>query len=351
MAVRIGPQIAIVDNASGADPSELPRIARALEKQVNLHFSRPPPYGYGIGCRVRVVTPAKPLGLKEWELGLFREPDIESALGYHSVTDYGRPLMKVFPMLDAGDGVHWSVTASHEILETLADPGLYRSSQDWYNRFLSIEVADPVERDVYEINGVQVSNFVLPSYFEPPIEYAKMPLDHMGLIKEPFEIRPGGYQLYWTSTQWKEAVSAVPKRAFRAGLSKIVGRNAQRKAKAAPYVYSGVLIRVVDGDTVILKINQIYTQDIDFGFYVTDAISVSKTTEQRFRLRGINAPELATAEGRLAKAALEALLSSTPTITIRSYKTDRYGRWLCDLAVGGLDVASEMVRLGQALRV
>jgi hypothetical protein len=54
----------------------------------------------------------------------------------------------------------WSRGWSHEIVETLVDP-------DLTNRWaLGLrEVGDPVENVTYSLDGVQVSDFVFPSYF------------------------------------------------------------------------------------------------------------------------------------------------------------------------------------------
>jgi len=77
--------------------------------------------------------------------------------------------------------------------------------------------------------------------------------------------------------------------------------------------HCGVVTRIVDGDT----------------FYVSGL-------PERVRLADINAPELSTAEGQRAKAALEALLLGRWVCLDMDdlYKTDRYGRFI---AVAYLD--------------
>jgi endonuclease YncB( thermonuclease family) len=69
------------------------------------------------------------------------------------------------------------------------------------------------------------------------------------------------------------------------------------------------------------------------------------------RIYGIDAPELKTPAGPLAKLALIRLLS-TSKITIAfpaGHKRDAFGRLLCTVISNGLDVATEMLRLGQAV--
>jgi micrococcal nuclease len=87
------------------------------------------------------------------------------------------------------------------------------------------------------------------------------------------------------------------------------------------YIYKSELIRVVDGDTVELMIDQ--------GF--------SDFTEQKMRLYGIDAPEMRTEAGKEAKAwlwealqPLEAIYVQTIQLSTKA-KRDKYGRFLAVL--------------------
>ena len=87
------------------------------------------------------------------------------------------------------------------------------------------------------------------------------------------------------------------------------------------YIYKAELIRVVDGDTVDLV--------IDLGF---DTLK-----RERFRLYGIDAPEMRTAEGKAAKKwlwdalqPLEAIYVQTIQLATKA-KRDKYGRFLAVL--------------------
>jgi micrococcal nuclease len=87
------------------------------------------------------------------------------------------------------------------------------------------------------------------------------------------------------------------------------------------YIYKAELIRVVDGDTVELLIDQ--------GF--------SNFTKQTMRLYGIDAPEMRTAAGKEAKAWLWEALQPLEAIYIETLqhktkaKRDKYGRFLAVL--------------------
>jgi micrococcal nuclease len=87
------------------------------------------------------------------------------------------------------------------------------------------------------------------------------------------------------------------------------------------YIYKAELIRVVDGDTVDLI--------IDLGF--------DTLRKERFRLYGIDAPEMNTAAGKEAKAWLIGVLGPYGAIYVQTIqlstqaKRDKYGRFLAVL--------------------
>ena len=86
------------------------------------------------------------------------------------------------------------------------------------------------------------------------------------------------------------------------------------------YIYKSELIRVVDGDTVDLI--------VDLGF--------DTFRHERFRLYGIDAPEMRTKEGKEAKKWLEDALMPLESIYVQTIqlstkaKRDKYGgSWRC----------------------
>lgn len=84
------------------------------------------------------------------------------------------------------------------------------------------------------------------------------------------------------------------------------------------FEYNAVLDRVVDGDTVDLR--------IDLGFEITHKI--------RVRLLGIDAPERFTDEGKAATAALNGLLEGEQLVVrTRKDRKGKYGRYLADIDV------------------
>lgn len=106
------------------------------------------------------------------------------------------------------------------------------------------------------------------------------------------------------------------------------------------YTYAATLKGVVDSDTIDVRI------DVGFGIRLYD----------RLRFRGINAPEISTSEGKLAKKFLEDYLKPSPMFIIRTYKQkeEMYGRWLADIFIlkGSTDpyqIAAEGEFLNQKL--
>jgi hypothetical protein len=94
----------------------------------------------------------------------------------------------------------WTVTLSHEILEMLADPSgnrlvaAYHPNPAQRGRRVQylLEVCDPCLSRWYSVNGVPVSDFVTPQYFDP-VRVPGMRYSFTGSLVEPRHILEGGY--------------------------------------------------------------------------------------------------------------------------------------------------------------
>lgn len=124
-------------------------------------------------------------------LVILDDADQANALGYHD-EDTAGPYARVFAVDCEKAGVAVSSCASHELLEALADLSCTRWAQAPDGRLFAVEVCDPVESDGYNIAGVDVSNYVLPSYFDPN---GHRPYDVLGYLTEPFQVGSGGYAI------------------------------------------------------------------------------------------------------------------------------------------------------------
>lgn len=105
-----------------------------------------------------------------------------------------------------------------------------------------------------------------------------------------------------------------------------------------PYVYSATVERVVDGDTVHLNLQKVFSFPIDFGFHIIDTVELKKSATIDFRLARINAPELDDPDPKVRAKALEAkaeltrLLGLGPLV-VQTSKEDKYRRWLAQINV------------------
>lgn len=96
------------------------------------------------------------------------------------------------------------------------------------------------------------------------------------------------------------------------------GIIASSRKEADLFTYKAFVERVVDGDTLIVK--------IDLGF--------ETRVRQYLRLRGIDAPELDTPEGKKARDFVVRELSRVPHIILTSSRSDKYDRYLADVFYG-----------------
>jgi hypothetical protein len=173
----------------------------ALQTQVSRDFATT----WGIDAEVRTTEePAE----EDEPLYLLDDASQADALGFHARTSWERPCGFVFvrPCLEVGDS--WQATASHELLEMLADPLINLAAEGVHHgrpALFALEVCDPVENDEYEIGGVAVSNFVLPTWFvSGPLPDDSL-VDFLGRLTDPFTLSPGGYASYCTELgRWQQ---------------------------------------------------------------------------------------------------------------------------------------------------
>jgi hypothetical protein len=118
----------------------------------------------------------------------------------------------------------WTLTASHEILELLCDPfgNELRPAESLKQgqgivEYL-VEVCDPSEavNFSYRINGVVVSDFYFPSFFDPVAD-PRASYSFTGAVRKPLEVREGGY-LSWRnpvdSHWWQQTWFGTPQPSF-----------------------------------------------------------------------------------------------------------------------------------------
>lgn len=181
------PAIACLDLAT-TPFGDFDKLVSALQSFIDSHFAPV----WGTPAKL-AVTPGPDLPPGRWALVFLDDADAAGALGYHDLTPDGFPLGKVFvkTTIDAGDVV--SVTASHELAEMLADPGAQLCATGPHDLIYAYEVADAVESESFAIDGIEMTNFVYPSWFESFWRAGSRKFDHLGTCRRPFQVRPRGY--------------------------------------------------------------------------------------------------------------------------------------------------------------
>jgi micrococcal nuclease len=105
------------------------------------------------------------------------------------------------------------------------------------------------------------------------------------------------------------------------------------------FTYRAFVTTVIDGDTIVA--------DVDLGFGVC-------MRDQRFRLLGINAPELrgpSKAAGQAASQVLKALIEDK-WIILKTHKDskEKWGRWLAEAWLNDDCINERMINEGHAVR-
>jgi hypothetical protein len=191
-------QIALGTRSAHIKSADLHPLAAALNKQARLHVA---PI-WTVSGQVTVLEDPE------------RVPDGVSPIilmdqvphGMHGVHTFANGLP--YAVVLAAD--HWSLAVSHEFVEMLVDPTGSKTmpgrkmhivdgvAQDLEDRVdYVLEVCDPVEdrRYAYKIDGVLVSDFYTPHYFDD-VASANVRYSYSGKLKRPREVGPRGY-LSW----------------------------------------------------------------------------------------------------------------------------------------------------------
>jgi hypothetical protein len=164
-------------------------LVKALQKFLDLHFV--PVWGYP--AKLIAYPDLKSIPADQWQFLFIDDADTAGALGYHDLTKDGQPVSKIFVKTTLADGQLVSVTACHELAEMMIDPGAQLWAQKPDGAFIAYEMSDPVEEQTFDIDGITMSNFVFPSYFEPWHKPKSVKFDYLGKLTKPFQIASGGY--------------------------------------------------------------------------------------------------------------------------------------------------------------
>lgn len=130
-----------------------------------------------------------------WSLVMLDDADAADALGYHDLTKDGYPISKVFVKTTLAGGEKISTTACHELAEMLVDPAANLWAQHPKGAMFAYEMCDACEEEEFLIDGIAMSDFVTPAYFEGFRAPGSARFDYLKIIKHPFQILHGGYAI------------------------------------------------------------------------------------------------------------------------------------------------------------
>lgn len=182
-------KVAIVDTTGRIPFVQLQIATVAFQIQVSQHLQ---PH-WLVDAELTAYITQDEIPADAWPV-LIKEALAIDVYGYHSVDANKKP----FAVLKYRDD--WTHTVSHELMEMLVDPYGDRVlsgevfAENAGEEQILVEVADPSQNISfgYDINGIRVSDFYFPAYFEPyKIEGKRY--SYTGIITEPRTLADGGY--------------------------------------------------------------------------------------------------------------------------------------------------------------
>lgn len=235
--------LALVSESDHVPPSALGVVAAALQVQV-LRDLTP---AWGITATVDAFDRLDQVPITYYPM-IIRDDLPVNAAGIHLDRDF-----TPYALIEVSN--RWTLTASHEALEMLVDPFGNRlhaadsiKSDQGRVEYL-VEVCDPSEGVAfsYRINGVVVSDFYTPEFFDP-VDNDRVVYSFTGAVRRPREVLRGGYLSWRDPTNrhwWQQRWFGTPQATFH-DLGVLTGTESPRRwldrqaMKARPEAYTGV---------------------------------------------------------------------------------------------------------------
>jgi len=215
-------RVALVSQSSQIDFVALSKAANAINLQVSRDFM---PI-WGVSATVVALPDEAAITPGLWPVYIVDVVGLNGALGFH-LNAHNQPFARVQA------GSTWTLTASHEVLEMLADPSGNRlvsatsveivddEVRDGDGKFeYLVEVCDPSEdaANAYLIDSVLVSDFYTPRYFDPVAAVA-VRYSYSGKIRRPRQLLPNGY------LSWINPITQTLQQARAFGAPEIIDRG------------------------------------------------------------------------------------------------------------------------------
>jgi Domain of unknown function (DUF4062) len=188
-------RVAVKNESTMVSDEEVTAVMAALQTQVRRDFAPV----WGVDAELTFIAKHAEAPPGSWKLVIEDDPRYPGAVCYHTLTDEGLPEVRVAVRAAKQAQWEWTMGASHDLLEMLANPRLnltiFDSADGRKGRLYIREICDPVSsaRLAYQIDGATVSNFVYPAWFESFRKPGSTQFDHRGHVNAAFEVAPGSY--------------------------------------------------------------------------------------------------------------------------------------------------------------
>jgi hypothetical protein len=218
------PTIVCVNHATVPLGVDFAALVAAMQVYVDEHVA--PVWG----------TPAKLVRGKDLKTGKWGMVFVDHAshahsLARHDLTPDGLPMARVFVKTTLANKNLVSVAATHELVEMLVDPSVNLVTTRKGSKLIyQYESADPVEDLYFKVNGIPMTNFIYPTWFEDFHKPGTVRFDHLGVLKRPFEIHAGGYQGILKNGKWSP-LHGSPEKKKRFEREDQRGRRLEQRAK------------------------------------------------------------------------------------------------------------------------
>ncbi len=210
-------QVGLVDTTGKLNADLVQAAAAAL----NLQVMRDLPQFWNVQATVQFLPHASKIPAGVWPVQLVKQlPPGEG--GFH-LDKHNQPYAKV---IATPDDDTWTIDASHETIEMLIDPSGNRMQssiaieivggkiQDGTGQFnYLVEGCDPCEANNYgyTVNGVVVSDFLTPHFYDPIVTQGTR-YSFTGALTKPRQVLPGGYISFVNqeTDEWQQILFVDP---------------------------------------------------------------------------------------------------------------------------------------------
>jgi hypothetical protein len=229
-------RVAVLNHSSLLSDEEVRTAVAAFQKQVHRDFAPV----WGIDAEVKFLAKGEEPEPASWQLVVEDVAEYPEMVSYHTVTAEGLPQVKISVVNARHENWPWTMAASHDLLEMLANPRVnltvFVEGKKETGTIYRQEICDPVATPelCYEIDGIVVSDFVYPAWFESFRQPGTTRFDQCGHLFAPFTRAPGGYSNVfevgsgsgWTA-YW-EPTESVPNRETGATKKKSASSRSKR---------------------------------------------------------------------------------------------------------------------------